>query len=110
VLDHQDRERARQARDQVDHAAGLARRHARRRLVQQEEVGLAGKGDPDLELSLFAIGQVAGEARAVVAEVHALHQLLGARDHVAEARDRREEVERVAAARPAPRAAGSRSR
>src|SRR4051794_21868072 len=98
MLDHQDREGTRQARDQVDHAAGLARRHARGRLVQQQEVGLAGERDPDLELALLAVGQVAGKPRAVVAEVHAMHQLLGARDHVAEAPDRREEIERAAAA------------
>ena len=43
-------------------------------------VGLAGKCDPDLELALLAVREVAGKPRAVVAEMHAMHQLLGARD------------------------------
>ena len=99
MLDHQDRERPRQAPDQIDHPGGLGGRHARGWLVEQQELGFAGKRDTDLELTLFAIGKTARRPRTVTAEMHALHQFLGALDQGTEALDRREEIQRMTAPR-----------
>ena len=46
-------------RDQPDHVRGLGRRHARSRLIEQQQLGLAGKRNADLELPLLAIGEIA---------------------------------------------------
>ena len=48
----------RDALDQRDGLARLARRHAGGRLVEQQEVGIAGERDAELELLLVAVGQL----------------------------------------------------
>ena len=39
--------------------------HARRGLVQQQELGVGGQGTGDLQLSLLTVGQVAGQIVAL---------------------------------------------
>ena len=51
---------ARNALDEPDGLARLLGRHARRRLVEEEDLGLEGQRDAELELLLVAVG---GEPR-----------------------------------------------
>ena len=51
-----------QAADELDHLLGLGGIHACGRLIQQQQVRLAGDRPPDLQPALGAIGQVACQA------------------------------------------------
>ncbi len=64
--------------DELHQLDGLGRVHARRRLVEQQELGLGGEGARDLEPPLMSVRQVAGEVVAVVVELDELEQLVRA--------------------------------
>ncbi len=57
MLDEQHRDVGGQARHDVEEFPPLGLRHARRRLVEQQDGGLRGEGGGDLDLPLLAIGQ-----------------------------------------------------
>ena len=63
VLDQQHRMLARQALEQGGHALRFLRAHAGQRLVEQQDLGVAGERHGDLELALLAVRQRAGNAR-----------------------------------------------
>ena len=81
MLDQEDRQ-AEFLLDPADHFhefLRLLRVHARRRLVQEEELGLRGQRPRDFEASLCAVGQVLREFMRVLFEVEdgeQLHRLL----------------------------------
>ena len=62
VLDEQDgqAELGAQAPDEVGHLAGLARVHAGRGLIEQQQLRARAEGTGDLEAALIAVRQVAG--------------------------------------------------
>src|SRR5581483_6290607 len=77
VLDQQDgqAEVAPQRRDQPRHGRGLLRVHARRWLVEQQQLRLGRQGAGDLEAALVAIGQVLGNLVGPVAEADQMEQV-----------------------------------
>ena len=62
--------------------AALAGRHAGRRLVEQQHLGLEPERHRDLDQALAAIGQLAHRAQRLVGEAEPLEQRVGLLDHV----------------------------
>ena len=58
------------ALDQADRVVRLRRRHPRRRLVEQEDLGLERQGEPQLELLLAAVGEKAGDLAGAAGQPH----------------------------------------
>ncbi len=50
----------RHAADQLDRVFGFGAAHAGGRLVEQDDPGVAGDGDPDLERTLLRVGEDTG--------------------------------------------------
>ena len=67
----------RQALDHLDDHAGLARRHAGRRLVEQQHLGREAERHRDLDQALAAIGELADRPQRVVGEAEPLEQREG---------------------------------
>src|SRR2546427_616678 len=65
---------ARDAVDQADRLPRLAGRHAGRGLVEQQDVGLEGQGQAQLELLLRAVRQEAGGLAGAVGEPQRVQQ------------------------------------
>ena len=88
------------ASDALDQRDGLARlrgRHPRRRLVEEEQVGLTGQREPQLELLLVAVREEAAHLAGLVLEADGLEHGVG---FVAkETLDPREEAQATAAVR-----------
>jgi len=55
------------APDQVDGGVSLGDAHARRELVEAEELGFRRQRDADIEVALLAVRQVRGELLGLVA-------------------------------------------
>lgn len=64
--------------DQLFGGARLLGVHAGGGLVQEEQAGLGGEGAGDLQLALFAVGEVAGEVVALGFEADELEEFHGA--------------------------------
>src|SRR5438874_7134997 len=92
VLGEQQRQAAlaRDAIDQADRLPRLAGRHAGRGLVEQQDVGLEGQGQAQLELLLRAVRQEAGDLAGAVGEPQRVQQ--AQRLVAVEVADGREEV------------------
>ena len=75
VLDDEQRHLARQPLEHAGHPLGLLRRHARGRLVEEEEFGTRGQGHADLELTLLAVGERARRRREPVPQADRLRRL-----------------------------------
>ena len=79
VLDQQHGDPARQRLDQGVHLGGLGRRHALRRLVQHQDLGLERHADRDLDPALIAVGKVADQLIRIVVDTAFLEEFGGAR-------------------------------
>ena len=79
VLDEQHRlaQLVPDAPDEPHEAVALGFVHARRRLVQQHQLGLGGQGPGDLQPPLPAVGQVRGPHVPDVVQLHELQQFQG---------------------------------
>src|SRR5512146_2526881 len=58
VLDHEDRQRLGKLQEEIEQRPAIRRREPRRRLVQQQNFGLQGKDEGDLDEAALAIRQV----------------------------------------------------
>ena len=76
------------AADQLGEVAALVLVHARRRLVQQQELRIGGHGAHQLQPALQPVGQVAGVLLGVGAEPDQVQQPVGALDVLLLAPDR----------------------
>src|SRR3954449_1146725 len=83
VLDEDQRDALVELEQQVGQRDALAAREARRRLVEEHQLGLRGAGHADLELALLAVGDRSHEARDLALEAHQARQLAGALAHLA---------------------------
>src|SRR5215510_4362946 len=92
VLDQEHRETARRRDlpDQRRRVLRLARRHARRGLVQEQERRLGGECQADLEVTLLAVREVLGQLVAPGGQPECVQQLGGAGLDVGQAPERRE--------------------
>ena len=68
---------SRMRRKRLQGVLALGRVHARRGLVEEEELGLGGQGAGDLHPALGAVGQAARQLVADALEADVLHELLG---------------------------------
>ena len=71
---------------QLDGGQALLRGHAGGGLVQQQQLGLAGQGNGQLQAFLVAMGQGAGGSRSLRGQAHPLKQLQRARHMLAASR------------------------
>ena len=85
------------ATHELDRGAGLADAHARRGLVEAEELGLGGEGDADLEVALGAVREVGGQLLFLRAQPDRLQHGAGAVDQVRERIPVAQHVPRVVA-------------
>ena len=67
--------------DGLDQVLGLVGVHARRGLVEEQELGVCGQGAGDLQLSLLTVGQIAGQVVALLLQVEDAEQLLRSLPH-----------------------------
>ena len=84
VLDEQDGDSqlVAQPMDEVGHGLGLARIHAGGRLVEEQQVRLAGERPGDLQAALIAIGQVLGQQVALPLQTAEPQQPAGLSDGI----------------------------
>jgi hypothetical protein len=97
VLDHPHGEAARQAGDQRDHPLGFGRRHARGRLVEQQQIGVARQRHGNFQLALLAVGQRMHRPVDAAREMHRGEHRLGAAHEVRPPAHRHEGVPGAAA-------------
>ena len=79
VLDEQngDAQLIAQPANELGRLRGLARVHARGRLVEQEQLGFTGQRAGNLQPALIAVGQVARQCIALAAQAHEVQQIPG---------------------------------
>ena len=82
VLHDQDCQVLRDAPHQLHGVVGLGRAHARRRLIEAEQLGLGGERDSDLEIALFAVREIGGELVRLGSEADRLQHGFGVVDDV----------------------------
>ena len=80
MLDEQDGEIPRQAIDGREEIAALILRHARRRLVEQQHLGLGGERQRDLQQALLPIGQLLGDGALHMVEAQRGEDRMGLLD------------------------------
>lgn len=83
VLDHQDRDFARQAVDRIKQDRDFLGRDARRGLVEQENLRLEAERDGDLDEALPAIGNLGNLTMQVFSKAQLLDYRLGSRQQFA---------------------------
>jgi hypothetical protein len=94
VLHEDDGQGVREAPDELRRLPRFLGAHPRGGLVEQQQLGIGGEGDPDLEIALLAVGEGAGQVMALVRQTDALHDVLGLVEKLPVARQRRPHVER----------------
>ena len=78
MLHHQHRPVAGRAPDEVGDAADVLHRHARHRLVQEQQARLQRQGGGEFQGALAPVGQVGGAAFLLPGEAHLVEQVAGA--------------------------------
>ena len=76
VLDQENRDAGIEFHEELGHLGGFARRQAGGRLVEQQDVRIAGKAEHDFELALLAVGEIAHFDILAVEEPHLLEQMI----------------------------------
>ncbi len=98
MFDDQHGNVGRQPLDGLDDGAGFRRRHAGRRLVEQQHLGREAERHSDLDQALAAVGELLHRAKRFVVQAEPLEQAVGLVDDVAAAPCRPMDV--AAAAEP----------
>ena len=78
MLDHEQRSLLADLVDQCDRAFGLRTAHAGGRLIEQQDVGVSGDGESDLQRALFGIGEQPGRHAPPVEKIDFCEYFLGA--------------------------------
>ena len=74
VLDQEDREIRIELHEELRHLRRLARRQSGRRLVEQQDVRIAGEPEHDLKLALLAVREIADFGVRAIEEAGLLEQ------------------------------------